>query len=91
MVGYVIFDGEESADDFFKSYRSLLNKKYDIDVFRRSDDTICWASLKGIDAEVYAERFGRRVVIVEGGNAALTPRVRGALWEVKSVKAAKGQ
>jgi hypothetical protein len=90
MVGYLVFDGEESADDFFKSYRSLLDKKYDIDVFRRSDDTIYWVSLKGVDAEAYVERFGRRVVIVEGGDSELTPRVRSALWEVKSIKAVNG-
>ncbi len=91
MAGYVIFDGEESADDFFKSYQSLLNQKYDVDVFRRSDDTIYWVSLKGGDREVYVERFGRRVVMVEGGNSWLTPRVRGALWDVKAIKAGKGR
>ena len=90
MVGYLVFDGEESADDFFKSYKSLLGKKYDVDAFRRTDDTIYWFSLRGMDAEAYVERYGRRVVIVEGGNADSTPRVRGALWDVKSLKAGKG-
>ena len=90
MVGYLVFDGEESADDFFKSYKSLLGKKYDVDAFRRTDDTIYWFSLRGMDAEAYVERYGRRVVIVEGGNAESTPRVRGALWDVKSLKAGKG-
>jgi hypothetical protein len=87
MAGYVVFDGEESADDFFRSYQELLKKKYDVDIFRRSDDTIFWVSLKGGDSEAYVERFGRRVVIVEGGNPHWTPRVRGALWDVRSVKA----
>ncbi|HTC21152.1 MAG TPA: hypothetical protein VK859_09910, partial [bacterium] len=88
MASYVVFDDEESADDFFRSYQEVLNKKYDVDIFRRSDDTIFWVSLKGGDSEAYVERFGRRVVIVEGGNPYLTPRVRGALWDVRSVKAA---
>jgi hypothetical protein len=87
MAGYLIFDDEETADDFFRSYRDLLNQKYDVDIFRRSDDTIFWVSLKGGDQEAYVERFGRRVVIVEGGNPMLTPRVRGALWDVRSIPA----
>jgi hypothetical protein len=84
MVGYVVFDGEETADDFFQSYKSLLGKKYEVDIFRRSDDTIYWASLKGLDAEAYVERFGRRVVMVEGGSYQSTPRIRGALWVMSS-------
>lgn len=91
MVGYIIFDGEESADDFFKSYRSLLDKKYEIDVFRRSDETIYWVSLKGGNNEAYVERYGRRVVIVEDGDSKLTPRVRGALWDVRFLKGVNRQ
>ncbi len=45
LTGYVVFNDEASAGDFFKSYRSLLGKKYNSEIFRRSDDTIHWISL----------------------------------------------
>jgi len=104
LTGYVVFNDETYADDFFKSYRSLLNAKYNADIFRRSDDTIHWVSLgQGAgsptepaqlnrgprheasaqeDLEVYVERFGRRVVFIEGTTSRLTAKVRAALWDV---------
>ena len=85
-LGYVIFDSESSADQFFRSYREFLNAKYAVDGFRRSDDTIHWMSLKNSDAEAYVERFGRRAVFVEGTASDLTAKVRGALWNVEQVK-----
>jgi hypothetical protein len=81
-VGYVVFDGESTADDFFKTYREFLATKYEIDQFRRTDDTIDWATVKDADIEVYVERFGRRVVFIEGTPAGFTSRVRGTLWDV---------
>jgi len=85
-LGYVIFDSESSADQFFRNYREFLNTKYAVDSFLRSDDTIHWMSLKNSDAEAYVERFGRRAVFVEGTPSSLTARVRGALWNVEQVK-----
>jgi hypothetical protein len=85
-VGYLIFDNEESADEFFRNYRDFLDTKYAVDIFRRSDDTIHWISLKGADAEAYVECFGRRAVFVEGTPSELTTKVRGALWNVEQVK-----
>lgn len=85
-LGYVIFDNEASADDFFRNYREFLNTKYAVDTFLRSDDTIHWISLKNSDAEAYVERFGRRAVFIEGTTPDLTARVRGALWNVEQIK-----
>lgn len=82
LTGYIIFNKEGQAEDFFKCYRELLGKKYDLDIFRRSDDTIHWATIKGSDLEVYAERFGRRVVFIEGTEGKNTSRVRAVLWKV---------
>ena len=86
LVGYALFSGEETADDFFRSYRSLLNNKYQADIFRRADETIHWVSLVHGDEEVYVERFGRRVVFIEGTNSNQTAKVRGALWNFVPVK-----
>jgi hypothetical protein len=86
LTGYVVFESDPSADRFFRSYQSLLNQKYPIDVFRRSDDTIYWASPKDGNGEVYVERFGRRVVFIEGSGPGQTERVRGALWDVVRAK-----
>jgi hypothetical protein len=91
MVGYVLFDDEDTANDFFAGYKSLLDSKYEIDLFRRSDDTIQWVSVKGDDREAYVERFGRRVVMIEGTDSSLTARVRGALWDVKAHKMENGR
>ena len=88
-VGYVIFDNETLADDFFRNYRDFLDAKYAVDVIRRSDDTIHWVSLKNSDAEAYVERFGRRAVFIEGTTAGLTAKVRGALWNVEQLKKSK--
>ncbi len=85
-VGYVIFDNEGSADEFFQNYRDFLDAKYAVDVIRRSDDTIHWISLKGADTEAYVECFGRRAVFVEGTPSDLTTKVRGSLWNVEQVK-----
>lgn len=85
-VGYLVFDDEASANEFFQAYRDFLNTKYQVDVFRRSDETIHWMSLKNSDAEAYVERFGRRAVFVEGATADLTTKVRGALWHVEQVR-----
>ena len=90
MAGYFVFDGDDSADDFFKSCRDYLGGKYETDIFRRSDDTIQWLSLKGGNREVYLERYGRRAVLIEGSDSDLTPRVRAELWDVKFVPREKG-
>jgi hypothetical protein len=86
LAGYIVFNNDDSAVDFFESYRSLLNKKYEVELFRRSDDTIHWASLKLRDREVYVERVGRRVVIIEGTHSEQTPKVRALLWNVVAGK-----
>ena len=88
MTGYLLFDQDDSAEDFFDAYRDYLDSKYEADIFRRSDDTIQWVSLKGGDREVYVERFGRRVVVIEGSDSGTTASLRGELWDVKSNKPA---
>jgi hypothetical protein len=85
-VGYVIFDKDDSAGDFFRNYRDFLNTKYSVDSFRRSDDTIHWISLNNSDDEAYVECFGRRAVFIEGSPSDLTTKIRGALWNVQQVK-----
>lgn len=86
LAAYAVFQGEEAAGDFFSAYRELLDKKYDLDTFRRSDDTIDWATVAQSTTEVYVERFGRRVVFIEGTTADETARVRSALWDVTRAK-----
>lgn len=86
LVGYVVFNSTDSADEFFRAYRDFLNVKYSINQFRRSDDTIHWAGLQDGSTEVYVEYFGRRAVFIEGTPAGLTAKVRGALWDVVPVK-----
>jgi hypothetical protein len=88
MAAYLLFDGEDSAKDFFANYRSLLEKKYDLEGSIRDDDSISWKSVKGFDAEVYVEWFGPRVVIVEGTPDGYTSKVRASLWDIEQVKPA---
>ncbi len=88
LAAYVVFQGEEAANDFFSAYRELLDKKYDLDSFRRSDETIDWATVAQSASEVYVERFGRRVVLIEGTTADETANVRSALWDVTTAKGA---
>jgi hypothetical protein len=90
LVGYLIFDNENSAEIFFGSYRSLLSRKHEIESFRRADDTINWACLAG-NEEVYVEQFGRRIVIIERTTPEQTAKVRGALWTVVQKKPGAGK
>jgi hypothetical protein len=90
LVGYLVFDNENSAENFFANYRSLLSRKHEIESFRRADDTINWACLTG-NEEVYVERFGQRVVIIEGTDPEQTAKVRGALWAVVQKKPGAGK
>jgi hypothetical protein len=89
LAAYLVFEGEGKAEDFFYGCRELLGRKYSLDSFLRSDDTIYWALLSPNDAEVYVERFGRRVVLIEGTVENETVKVRGALWDVVSEKTKK--
>ena len=85
-VGYVLFNGEADADDFFRAYKEYLQSKYGIDKFKRTDETIFWADLSGGSSQVYVERFGRRAVFIEGAPPDLTAKVRGELWKVFQTK-----
>jgi hypothetical protein len=84
LSGYILFAGEDEAEGFFGECRDFLNKKYRIEQVRRTDETIHWATLKGGDAEVYLERFGKRVVLIIGSAPNQTARIRGELWDIRS-------
>ncbi len=86
LNGYVVFDSNLSAEKFLMGYLSLLSGKYKIESVRRSDGNIYWASLAGAGMDIYAERFGARVVFIEGSPPSLTSKIRSALWNVVSEK-----
>jgi hypothetical protein len=86
LAGYTVFASDDSADDFFRAYRDLLGRKYDLDVFRRSDDTIFRVLPRGREREVYLERVGRRVLFLEGVQGDRTALVRRALWDVQRLR-----
>ncbi len=87
LVGYMVFADAGSAEDFFESYQTLLRGKYKMEGIRRLDDTIYWSILEGGEMEAYLERFGKRVIFMEGTRPSDTSKVRAALWNVIPAKA----
>lgn len=89
LLGYIVFRKNDQAEDFYKSYSSLLDQKYKLGGFKRTDETIHWAYILGLDREVYVEKYGRRIVFIEGTSSEQTARVRTALWDFQSQKTFK--
>jgi hypothetical protein len=86
LVGFLHFKEEAQADDYFRGYRELMDKKFKVDLVRRDDETIHWIALAGGGYDALLERFGPRVVIVEGVRPDLIVPVRDELWDIHSDK-----
>jgi hypothetical protein len=84
LMGYVVFEDTDSARDFFESYRSRLEGKYNFETIR-AEETIHRASVEGTGTEVYVERLGRRVVFLEGTSTSEADKVRNELWNIKKI------
>ena len=82
-VGYAIFENEVSAGKFFDAAKSMLLLKYHVDPAGSPKSDPFRLSLGGTGLEVFAERRGKRVVLIEGTRTAETTKVRTALWEMK--------
>jgi hypothetical protein len=91
LVGFLHFRDEGQAEDFFKAYKELMDKKFKIDLFRRDDEDIRWVSLQGGDHEALVERFGPRVVIVEGAGTKQVVPIRDEMWDIHSDKKGRGR
>jgi hypothetical protein len=63
-----------------------MDKKFKVDLVRRDDETIHWIALAGGGYDALLERFGPRVVIVEGVRPDLIVPVRDELWDIHSDK-----
>lgn len=86
LVGFLRFEDETQAEDFFRAYKDLMDQKFKIDLLRRDDEDIRWASLQGGEHEALVERFGPRVVIVEGARTKQVVPIRNELWDIHSDK-----
>lgn len=86
LVGFLHFKEEAQADDYFRGYRELMDKKFKVDLVRRDDETIHWVALAGGSYDALLERFGPRVVIVEGARSGSIVPVRDELWDIHSDK-----
>ncbi len=82
LTSYLSFRDDQSSEAFFKAAEILLKKKVPIQSWIRSDEGICWVLLAD-QKEAYLERFGKRVICLEGVPQGLTPRLRASLWDLK--------
>src|SRR5581483_8580637 len=82
-VGYALFEDEGSATQFFEAARSLLAFKYHVNIAGTLRSNPLRLSLGGTGLEIFAERRGKRVVLIEGTKVSETTKVRSVLWEVK--------
>jgi hypothetical protein len=82
FVGYVLFRENSSAEKFFSASKTCLVKKWPDPIPIRTDDTIFWVTL-GSGKEAYLERYGRRVIWLEGIPFGKTPLVRSKVLDFK--------
>ncbi len=82
LVAYLIFREDVSAEKFFSAGKTCLEHKWTSLTPIRTDDTIFWVTT-GNGLEAYMERYGRRVLWLEGIPVGKTPQIRSEVWDFK--------
>ncbi len=85
LVVFTTWDSEKDAQEFFKAYRQLVERKYAEGTPLESEDPCeCrWVTEKGL---VLLETWGWDVLVMEGAPGELLEGLRKKLWQTKKIE-----